>query len=444
MCDNTFHSGTQARASHATLSRTRTDEGITKRRVYDQTDPTSPCPAPTSLGERFLQARKERGLTQAELAAPTLTASYISHIESGKSRPSLKTLAVLAQRLDYPMQYFIGGDTEATTVTDTATDQARTLLKARLLLATGQSAACVALLRPLVTPERFTDSQLDVLLLLGRAESESGDVAQGIQTLEEARSLAINRANPVAQVQANVALGTIHHNAGHLAAALEYFQTADRVLRASPMPDPLLHLETLAGYAGVLFALGEADAGLWLYTEGAALAAQVCQPRTLAALYGAINESATDGNASTRERTRAFQMYADGLGDLVRLHLTAANAAVEQDSVACAQAAFADALQVSTLAGDPAGRAAALVGQARLALVQHDPNRARDLAQAVDTEGAEGADAETHVQRELVLAEAEAALDNPAVAETHFRAALEGAKDKTTPTFWVQSRLPTA
>ena len=104
-----------------------------------------------------------------------------------------------------------------------------------------------------------------------------------------------------------------------------------------------------------------------------------------------------------------------------------------QESVGFAQTAFSDALQVSVLAGDPAGRAAALVGQARLALMQHDPNRARDLAQAVDTESAEGADAETHVQRELVLAEAEAALDNPAVAETHFQAALEGAKDITNP-----------
>ena len=217
---------------------------------------------PPAWATRFLQARKERGLTQAEFAAPTLTASYISHIESGKSRPSLKTLAVLAQRLDYPMQYFLAGDTEATTVTDTATDHARTLLEARLLLAIGQSAACVALLRPLVTPDRMTDSQLELLLLLGRAESESGESAQGIQTLEDARSLAINRANLVAQIQANVALGTIHRNAGHPSAALGYFQTADRLLRASPMPDPLLHLETLAGYAGVLFALGEADAGL--------------------------------------------------------------------------------------------------------------------------------------------------------------------------------------
>ena len=81
--------------------------------------------SPTSLGERFLHARRERGLTQKELAAPTLTASYISHIESGKARPSLKTLAVLAQRLDYPMQHFLAGDTEAPTLTDTATDHAR-------------------------------------------------------------------------------------------------------------------------------------------------------------------------------------------------------------------------------------------------------------------------------------------------------------------------------
>ena len=63
-----------------------------------------------TVGARVLQARQERGFTQKELAGETLTASYISHIESGKSRPSLKTLATLANRLGYPMSHFIAGE----------------------------------------------------------------------------------------------------------------------------------------------------------------------------------------------------------------------------------------------------------------------------------------------------------------------------------------------
>src|SRR5262245_545920 len=51
------------------------------------------------LGSRIRGIRRQRGLTQAELASSELSESYISLIESGKRKPGPRTLRLLAERL---------------------------------------------------------------------------------------------------------------------------------------------------------------------------------------------------------------------------------------------------------------------------------------------------------------------------------------------------------
>jgi transcriptional regulator with XRE-family HTH domain len=52
-----------------------------------------------SLGERVRVLRLERGLTQEELAGSRFSKEYLSQIERGVSRPTLTTIAWLAERL---------------------------------------------------------------------------------------------------------------------------------------------------------------------------------------------------------------------------------------------------------------------------------------------------------------------------------------------------------
>ena len=65
------------------------------------TDPLS------TLGARLRQARQARGLSQEALAQPEFTKSYISAIERGNARPSLKALELLARRLGVPVDEFL-------------------------------------------------------------------------------------------------------------------------------------------------------------------------------------------------------------------------------------------------------------------------------------------------------------------------------------------------
>src|SRR5229473_712957 len=52
------------------------------------------------VGSNIREVRTKLSLTQSQLASPEFSISYISAIERGKIRPSLKALAILAKRLD--------------------------------------------------------------------------------------------------------------------------------------------------------------------------------------------------------------------------------------------------------------------------------------------------------------------------------------------------------
>src|SRR5712691_2956421 len=74
------------------------------------------------VGTNIRKVRTRLSLTQAQLAAPEFSISYISAIERGKIRPSLKALSILARRLDVPLTFLLEGSpsgaTEARAVVD--------------------------------------------------------------------------------------------------------------------------------------------------------------------------------------------------------------------------------------------------------------------------------------------------------------------------------------
>lgn len=59
------------------------------------------------LGEKILQLRLAAGLSQRQLCGDVITRNMLSQIEHGAAKPSMKTLAYLAQRLGKPISYFL-------------------------------------------------------------------------------------------------------------------------------------------------------------------------------------------------------------------------------------------------------------------------------------------------------------------------------------------------
>src|SRR4051794_33230712 len=62
-----------------------------------------------SIGQRLRRLRHERGLSQRELSSPGVSYAYISRIEAGARRPSVKALRMLARKLGVSADYLETG-----------------------------------------------------------------------------------------------------------------------------------------------------------------------------------------------------------------------------------------------------------------------------------------------------------------------------------------------
>jgi len=60
-----------------------------------------------AVGRRIRAARQERHLSLAELGGEELSRSFLSLVERGQTRISLRALAIVAHRLGLPLSYFV-------------------------------------------------------------------------------------------------------------------------------------------------------------------------------------------------------------------------------------------------------------------------------------------------------------------------------------------------
>jgi transcriptional regulator with XRE-family HTH domain len=67
-------------------------------------------PSQETVGQRIRRLRLERGLSQRDLSAPGITYAYVSRIETGGRKPSLKAMRHLARRLGVDLEYLETGD----------------------------------------------------------------------------------------------------------------------------------------------------------------------------------------------------------------------------------------------------------------------------------------------------------------------------------------------
>lgn len=66
------------------------------------------------MGQRIKRARKEKSLTQEQLAeACNISVSFMGHIERGSRIPSIETLCALCRALDVSSDYLLGLAEEA-------------------------------------------------------------------------------------------------------------------------------------------------------------------------------------------------------------------------------------------------------------------------------------------------------------------------------------------
>jgi tetratricopeptide (TPR) repeat protein len=232
------------------------------------------------VGSNIREVRTKLGLTQAQLASPEFSISYISAIERGKIRPSLKALSILAKRLDVPLTFLLEGSpsgaAEARAVgyspADSGPDQRIDvdLLQASVLIEQQLFQEAEQLLAP-IQPERITTDQVYRLFLL------RGQIHLGLHQYQEAvvdLRAAVTQGESINDLEyterARNLLGKAYFLLYNYTLALENHLRCNTVIENGQINDPIFSLEVYNNLANDYFRHGEIENAVEYYHKALA------------------------------------------------------------------------------------------------------------------------------------------------------------------------------
>lgn len=227
------------------------------------------------VGSNIREVRTKLSLTQAQLAAPEFSISYISAIERGKIRPSLKALSILAKRLDVPLTFLLEGSpagaAEARAVgyspADSGPDQRIDveLLQASVLL---QQHAYKKAGEVLVSiqPERITtDQAYQLFLLRGQVHLGQSEYQEAVVDLRSAVTQGENMGDIEYAERARNLLGKAYFSLYNYTLALENHIRCANALENHQINDPIFALDVYSNVANDFFRHGDIDRAISYY-----------------------------------------------------------------------------------------------------------------------------------------------------------------------------------
>jgi transcriptional regulator with XRE-family HTH domain len=188
-------------------------------------------PAET-IGGRLRRLRHERGMSQRELAGPGVSYAYISRIEAGARRPSVKALRMLARKLGVSADYLETGS-EIRDTDERELQIADAELELRLAEVTDQAETKLERLREdaLAAGDAVAASRANIAL--GLAAAHAGRNNDAIEKLES--GLELSPVSPSARPDVYATLGHAYAASGQPQRAVELFERClEDVSRESP------------------------------------------------------------------------------------------------------------------------------------------------------------------------------------------------------------------
>jgi transcriptional regulator with XRE-family HTH domain len=356
-------------------------------------DPTLAAIPAGTLGARLRQARRARGLTQAAVARPEFTKSYVSAVERGHARPSLKALELMARRVGVSMADLLAPlapppafDMPALTAT-----VREVLVAATWALATAAPQTALARLAEAEAQAGPAWDALPVALrfrlvyLRTTAYLAMGAPVDARAPLAEAADLARQLdAEAVVRVQHLTGRALLQQDLPQL--ALEQHRQCRAALERGAVQDPQLELAIYGDLVADYGALGEAAAGGAIAQEAQALLAGMATVAGQARRYWQRSEAAR--TAGQPEQAQRWLRHALDLWEAVdnrraaaQLEILGARSQIQQADYAAAVASLARAAMALTGLGmEPAAASAVAQGQAELALHRGQLAAAADYA----------------------------------------------------------------
>lgn len=340
------------------------------------------------LGRRLRSIRVSRGLTQGDVVGDTLSVAYLSRLETGARRPTVKALTVLAARLDVTIDSLLAADPQQDP------DEVRLALDyAELALESGDPGEAE---HHLETALSRLDGPMGAAmreraqLLHARSLEASGREDDAIIELEEL--LADHAVSGLTRIKAGIAISRIHRETGDLGRAITCGEEVLSQLRAAGMDASDEAVQLAVTVAAAYFERGDTAHAVRLCSKAISEAETLDSPRARASAYwnaSVMQANRGDIAAAVPLAERALALLGEGQDarNLARLRTEVGRLQLELDPPAVEEARQNLTQAVSEMewsSASPTDRAWTLLGLARAAYLSGELEQARHLIGEVE------------------------------------------------------------
>ena len=144
---------------------------------------TRPIEKTETLGQRIRRIRQDRGMSLAKVVRDDFSRAFLNQVEMGKTRPSIRLLRVIAERLGTEVEYLLEGH-------EAGVDRELAVEKGRVLLLQGESRRALLALKPALDTYDWPTGcdarvcQAQALIALGRKDQADAILAHEQQEME--------------------------------------------------------------------------------------------------------------------------------------------------------------------------------------------------------------------------------------------------------------------
>jgi transcriptional regulator with XRE-family HTH domain len=329
------------------------------------------------VGARIRSLRTAKGLTQAQVAEPQYTKAYISMLESGRTRASMKALEHIAGVLGVQPADLLGG------APSPATPQ-YTLLEARSLVEQGKAGDAISLLEALeegLSPQ----DQLIRLRYLAAAYNAISEPKQAFPLIERAQRMAELLGDKAEQIRVKSVLSAAYARTYAYEEAARALRECIQACEDGTLNDPAFHFRRLVDLALMQTNLHQSKPALATYERALEISSQFDDRPSLAHLYAGMAKAYHDSGdieAAIVYNQRSLQAYEElGLIDQVACALdNAAALYVEHGNVTRARESLVRAAKLAEEAKRDTTLASIKASVAEV-MAKSDPDAALEEAQ---------------------------------------------------------------
>jgi transcriptional regulator with XRE-family HTH domain len=256
------------------------------------------------VGARIRSLRTAKGLTQAQVAEPNYTKAYISMLESGRTRASMKALEHIAGVLGVKPADLLGG------VAAPSTPQYQ-LLEARRYIEQQRAAEAIPILEGLEEGLGASD-QLVRLRYLAVAYNIVGQPKQAFPLIERAQRMAELLEDPEEQVRVSAVLASAYAKTYAYEEALRLLREIVAACENGVVNDPAFHFRRLVELAVVLTNSRQPKQALSAYERAIGLAEKFSDRPALGNLYAGMARTYQDEGdfeAAIMYNQKSLQIY---------------------------------------------------------------------------------------------------------------------------------------